>query len=292
MKSMTGYGRATASADGNQVTVEVSAVNSRKQVDMRFAIPRELGMLEPVLRQQIQEQLSRGSLYVALSYVLNPAARKQMAQVDLDMACHVAANLREVAQKAGIVGDITLQDILLVPGVVVEAASSPYEPLKDLAVAALKDALAALDDMRNCEGTKLQEDLLARRQTMIDLVAKITVRGDEALLLQKQRLRERIAALGVELTLDDERLAKELAFFAERADITEELVRLRSHLDQYGELLVSNNDPGRNLDFLGQEMNREVSTLAAKTADLSISNWALALKAELARIREQIMNIE
>ena len=292
MKSMTGYGRATTSADGNQVTVEVSAVNSRKQVDMRFAIPRELGMLEPVLRQQIQDQLSRGSLYVALSYVLNPAARKQMAQVDLDMACHVAANLREVATKTGINGEITLQDILSVPGVVVEAASSPYEPLKDLAVAALKDALTALDDMRNREGVKLQEDLLMRRQTMIDLVDKITARGDEALMLQKQRLRERIAALGVELTLDDERLAKELAFFAERADITEELVRLRSHLDQYGELLISNNDPGRNLDFLGQEMNREVSTLAAKTADLSISNWALALKAELARIREQIMNIE
>lgn len=292
MKSMTGYGRATASADGNQVTVEVSAVNSRKQVDMRFAIPRELGMLEPVLRQQIQERLSRGSLQVALSYVLNPAARKEMAQIDMDVACHIADNLREVAQKTGIAGEITLQDILLVPGVVVEATSSPYEPLKELAVAALKDALAALDDMRSREGAKLQEDLLARRQTMIELVDKIVARGDEALILQKQRLRERIAALGVELTLDDERLTKELAFFAERADITEEIVRLRSHLDQYGELLVSDSDPGRNLDFLGQEMNREVNTLAAKTADLSISNWALALKAELARIREQIMNIE
>ncbi|MGI5923658.1 MAG: YicC/YloC family endoribonuclease [Lentisphaeria bacterium] len=292
MKSMTGYGRATASADGNQVTVEVSAVNSRKQVDMRFAIPRELGMLEPVLRQQIQERLSRGSLQVALSYALNPAARKEMAQIDMDMACHVADKLREVAKKTGIVDEITLQDILSVPGVVVEATSSPYEPLKELAVAALKDALAALDDMRSREGAKLQEDLLARRQTMIELVDKIAARGDEALILQKQRLRERIAVLGVELTLDDERLTKELAFFAERADITEEIVRLRSHLDQYGELLVSDSDPGRNLDFLGQEMNREVNTLAAKTADLSISNWALALKAELARIREQIMNIE
>lgn len=292
MKSMTGYGRATASADGNQVTVEVSAVNSRKQVDMRFAIPRELGMLEPVLRQQIQERLSRGNLQVALNYVLNPAARKEMAQIDMDVACHIADNLREVAQKTGIAGEVTLQDILLVPGVVVEATSSPYEPLKELAVAALKDALAALDDMRSREGAKLQEDLLARRQTMIELVDKIAARGDEALILQKQRLRERIAVLGVELTLDDERLTKELAFFAERADITEEIVRLRSHLDQYGELLVSDSDPGRNLDFLGQEMNREVNTLAAKTADLSISNWALALKAELARIREQIMNIE
>jgi uncharacterized protein (TIGR00255 family) len=245
-----------------------------------------------VLRQQIQERLSRGSLQVALSYVLNPAARKEMAQIDMDVACHIADNLREVAQKTGIAGEVTLQDILLVPGVVVEATSSPYEPLKELAVAALKDALAALDDMRSREGAKLQEDLLVRRQTMIELVDKIAARGDEALILQKQRLRERIAVLGVELTLDDERLTKELAFFAERADITEEIVRLRSHLDQYGELLVSDSDPGRNLDFLGQEMNREVNTLAAKTADLSISNWALALKAELARIREQIMNIE
>jgi uncharacterized protein (TIGR00255 family) len=292
MKSMTGYGRATAQADGNQVTAEVSAVNSRKQVDIRFAIPRELGMLEPLLRQQIQERLSRGSLYVAMSYVLNPAARKQMAQIDLDMACHMAANLRQLAKKTGIVAEITLQNLLVIPGVVVEAASSPYEPLKELAGAALKDALVALDDMRDREGRKLQEDLLQRQRTMMDLVAKINGRSDEALLLQKQRLRERIAALGVELTLDDERLAKELVFYAERADITEELVRLSSHLEQYGELLNSNDDPGRKLDFLGQEMNREVSTLAAKTADLSIANWALALKVELARIREQIMNIE
>ena len=211
-----------------------------------------MGMLEPVLRQQIQERLSRGSLQVALSYVLNPAARKEMAQIDMDVACHIADNLREVAQKTGIAGEVTLQDILLVPGVVVEATSSPYEPLKELAVAALKDALAALDDMRSREGAKLQEDLLVRRQTMIELVDKIAARGDEALILQKQRLR-RHCRPGVEL-IDDE-LDQGVGLFAER--ISPRNVRLRSHLDQYGELLVSDSDPGRNLIF-SAEMNREV----------------------------------
>jgi uncharacterized protein (TIGR00255 family) len=125
-----------------------------------------------------------------------------------------------------------------------------------------------------------------------ELVEKIAAREDEALQQQKKRLQERIAALGVELTLDDERLCKEMAFYAEKADITEEVVRLRSHLVQYEELLHSEEDPGRNLDFLGQEMNREVNTLGAKTADLTISNLGLALKGEIARIREQVMNVE
>jgi uncharacterized protein (TIGR00255 family) len=110
--------------------------------------------------------------------------------------------------------------------------------------------------------------------------------------LQRQRLRDRIAALGVELTLDDERLTKELTFYAERADITEEIVRLQSHLVQYEELLNSDDAPGRNLDFLSQEMSREANTLSAKTADLAITNDVLVIKAELGRIREQIMNIE
>ena len=291
MKSMTGYGRATAEANGNQATVEVSAVNSRKQVDMRFTLPRELNALEPMLRQSIQQQLSRGSLNVVVSYKLNEENRHLQAAVDMPAALAAAKMLTELARRAGLQPP-TVQDIISFPGVISENMSSTLAPLQNLVQQALDAALTDLSAMRDKEGAALREDLLARGRTIAALVERIAARGDDALVLQRQRLRDRIAALGVELTLDDERLTKELTFYAERADITEEIVRLQSHLAQYEELLNSDSTPGRNLDFLGQEMSREANTLSAKTADLAITNDVLAIKAELARIREQIMNIE
>ncbi len=293
MKSMTGYGRATAASEGNQVTVEISAVNSRKQVDMRFVMPKELNMLEPELRRIVQRQLSRGSLTIMLTYQLSQEARDGTACIDIAMAQHVARALRDMATECGLSSnEPTIQDLLTVPGVIKATDDAPATVLKALAEKALNGALAELDAMRNREGAALQADLLSRGKMVAELVEKIAAREDEALQQQKKRLQERIAALGVELTLDDERLCKEMAFYAEKADITEEVVRLRSHLVQYEELLHSEEDPGRNLDFLGQEMNREVNTLGAKTADLTISNLGLALKGEIARIREQVMNVE
>ncbi len=291
MKSMTGYGRATAEENGNQVTVEVSAVNSRKLVDMRFTMPRELNALEPMLRQTIQQQFSRGSLNIVVSYKLSEENRRLQSAIDMPAAQAVAKMLAELAQQTGLQPP-TVQDIIAFPGVISENMSSSLEPLKELVVQALEAALADLSAMREKEGAALREDLLARGRTIAALVEQIAARGDDALVLQRQRLRDRIAALGVELTLDDERLTKELTFYAERADITEEIVRLQSHLVQYEELLNSDDAPGRNLDFLSQEMSREASTLSAKTADLAITNDVLVIKAELARIREQIMNIE
>ncbi len=291
MKSMTGYGRATAEAKGNQATVEVSAVNSRKQVDMRFTLPRELNALEPTLRQRIQRQLSRGSLTIAVSYQLSDQNRQLNAAIDLPAAKAAATLLKELATQAGLQPP-TVQDIIAFPGVLTENMSSPLEPVRELVLQALDAALTDLSAMRDKEGAALREDLLARGRTIAALVERIAARGDDALALQRQRLRDRIAALGVELTMDDERLTKELTFYAERADITEEIVRLQSHLAQFEELLNSDSTPGRNLDFLGQEMSREANTLSAKTADLAITNDVLAIKSELGRIREQIMNIE
>lgn len=292
MRSMTGYGRGTCEAEGNLVCVELFAVNSRKQVEMRFAIPRELGMLEPQLRQQVQQRLSRGSLNVAVTYQLNPKSNSELASIDLDAACRAVEMLREISRRSGLSSEPAIADVLQIPGVLISNDSSPYEPLLKLAETALVRALDELDAMRLKEGLALQQDLLQRGRIMAELLEQIIARADEALRQQKIRLRERIAKLDMELSLDDERLARELVFYAERADITEETVRLQSHLEQYQELLNSHDDPGRNLDFLGQEMNRETNTLSAKTADLEISSLALALKTELGRVREQIMNIE
>lgn len=291
MKSMTGYGRATASADGCQVTIEISAVNSRKQVDMRFTIPRELGMLEPALRKIILEKLSRGSIQIVLSYKLDDTAQQAIQSIDHKKFALVSKELKSLADTAGL-PEPTIGDILLVPGVLSDTSLDCQEQIQNLSIQALQDALDALDKSKVEEGLRLKDDLMERGKLLAELVEKIAARADDAVILQKERLQERIEKLGVEIPLDDERLAKELAFYVEKADITEETVRLQSHLVKYKELLNSEDDTGRNLDFLGQEMNREANTLSAKTADMDIATYALTLKTEIARIREQIMNIE
>lgn len=291
MKSMTGYGRATASADGCQVTIEISAVNSRKQVDMRFTISRELGMLEPILRKIILEKLSRGSIQVVLSYKLDDSAQQAIQSIDHKKFALVSKELKSLAAAAGL-PEPTISDILLVPGVLSDTSLDCQELIQNLSTQALQDALADLDKSRVEEGLRLKDDLMERGKLLTELVEKIAARADDAVILQKARLQERIEKLGVEITLDDERLVKELAFHVEKADITEETVRLQSHLVKYKELLNSEDDAGRNLDFLGQEMNREANTLSAKTADMDIATYALTLKTEIARIREQVMNIE
>lgn len=294
MKSMTGYGRCQREQDGCSVTVEISSVNSRKQIEMRFSIPRELGMLEPEFRRLVQQQLSRGTFQVAVTYQLAPEMRCAGDVLDVALLRHYINELRTLGRAAGLrEAEPTWRDLLQLPGVVNEGAEQAhFSALRELAILAFQGALTDLEQSRVREGLRLRDDLLARGETIRGLVEQIAARENEAQLLQKQRLQERLANLGLNLPLDDEKLSREVIFYVERADITEETVRLRTHLERYAALLNSDGDPGRDLDFLGQEMGREANTLSAKTADLTIADAALRLKTELGRIREQIMNIE
>lgn len=292
MNSMTGFGRSLAEQDGNSVVIEVAAVNSRKQTDIRVIIPRELSSLEPLLKQRVLERVSRGTFAVTLQYSLAPAQRAASLGIDTAYAVEVARRLREVASAAGIEPRLTLADLLLVPGVLRDAAAVPGEGVRDLAFEALDEALDGMRNMQRVEGETLRHDLENRLAAIGDRVQSIAVRADEALLHQQKRLRERIALLGVDLPLDDERLAREVAFYAEKSDITEEVVRLRSHLDQFTDLLDEDRDVGRELEFLCQEMNREATTIGSKTTETGIAEVVISLKAELARIREQVLNVE
>ena len=292
MNSMTGFGRGLGERDGNSVVVEVAAVNSRKQTDIRIIMGRELSALEPLLKQRVLERVSRGTFAVTLQYSLAPEQRAASLGIDAAYAVEVARRLREVAAAAGIESRLTLADLLLVPGVLRDAAAVPGEGVRELAFEALDDALDGMRTMQRVEGEKLRHDLENRLAAIRDRVQSIAVRADEALLQQQKRLRERIALLGVDLPLDDERLAREVAFYAEKSDITEEVVRLRSHLDQFVDLLDEDRDVGRELEFLCQEMNREATTVGSKTTETGIAELVISLKAELARIREQVLNVE
>ncbi len=288
MKSMTGFGRGTAQGSGVSVTVEISAVNSKKQLDLHCAVPRELGLVEPEIRAVVQKYASRGTLNLSVNYQMDAAEAGY--PVNEEAARVAAARLQALAAETGLAAP-TLADVLSVPGVL-EVAKSPAEAVKPLLFQALERALSELDVMRVREGKALHDDLAARGEAMSRMVEAIAAREDEAQKTTLAKLQERIAQLGVELPIDDERLAKELAFYVDKADITEETVRLRSHLAQYRDILEMESDAGRNLDFLCQEMSRESNTLAAKTADLSISGEALALKIELSKVKEQILNVE
>ncbi len=292
MRSMTGYGRGSATRAGNRVTIEISAVNSRKQADIRFALPRELAALEPVLRGLVQQRVHRGSLTVTLAYELAPEHRVGKVRIDEEVGAHVVAQLRELARQAGIGDEIKAGDLLAVPGVVVEDLDLPTDEIESLAAEAVTEALAETRRMQQTEGDALRADLEERHAELQRLVQAILERSDEAVSHYRDRLKERIEKLDVELSVDDERLAKEVAFFADKSDITEELVRLQSHLSQFKELFTSDEPAGKAMEFLSQEMNREASTICAKTRDTKLIALGLALKNELNRVREQILNIE
>lgn len=293
MHSMTGYGRGQCRREGCTVTVEISAVN-RKQPDFRFLLPRDLAWLEARLRPQVQERITRGAVTVVLACELAPERRRAQVRVNAELATAVVIRLREAARGAGISEEVRIGELLAVPGILEDAgAATADDTVAGTAAEALRLALDALRQMQEREGAALARDMVTRLETLTVLLGEIRNLADGALVQYRERLRERLRLLALDFGPDDDRLAREIAFTAERADIHEEMTRLASHLAQYRDLLDAAPQPaGRNLDFLCQEMAREINTLAAKTPDTTLSRHALAFKTDLDRLREQVQNVE
>jgi len=290
--SMTGYGKATASEAGIAVTVEIAAVN-RKQRDVRAVLARQLTFLEPCIRNTLQQSVSRGSLSVTVSCELGAEYRKEQIRIDEEVAHHVANRLRALASEAGLDPLIRVADLLTIPGVVTETSDTvPTEQIEKITVKALHLAVSQLRAMQLDEGRALAEDVVARTELLGSLLERIANAETDVVVYYRKRLHDRIQEIGVPIDVDDERLAKEVAFIAERADTAEETTRLRSHLAQFAESLAADAPPGRRLDFLCQEMSREINTLCAKTRDTGVAALGLEFKTELGRIREQVQNIE
>ncbi len=288
---MTGFGSGTATAaDGTIATVDISSVNSKKQVDMRISLPKELLSLDPEIRNLIQGRLVRGTLSIQVNYKLSQQATMASVPIDEGLAMIASECLKQLAESCGMPAP-TMADVLLVPGVL-QVNDRTLNSLKPLVMEALVTALGELEASRSREGLALHDELKARGETIAALVAKIESMEQEAIVRYRDKLVERIAKLGVELPVDDEKIAREVAFYVDKSDITEETVRLKSHLVQYFNLLEGGDDIGRNLDFLGQEMAREANTLSVKTADMSIGEHALALKIEISKVKEQVMNVQ
>jgi uncharacterized protein (TIGR00255 family) len=292
MKSMTGHGRGECAQDGFKIAAEISSVN-RKQSDISVDLPRNLDVLESPIRDVIHQAVARGRVTAKVTLHTADGRNSARMHLNLPLARAYAQELRRMARELKLGGELTLDHLIRAPGV--------FQTDEDLAQAedfwpaiekALKKALGELLKMRTREGAHLARDLTARIRTMRKSVEKVTQIAPTVAEGYRQKLLDRIRTAGLEAELDDDRLLKEVALFADRSDISEELTRLQSHFQQFEHLAASEEPIGRTLDFLAQEMNREINTIGSKANDAQISREVVGLKAELEKFREQVQNVE
>ncbi|HEX5220302.1 MAG TPA: YicC/YloC family endoribonuclease [Verrucomicrobiae bacterium] len=293
MKSMTGYGRGECARDGFNVTVELSSVN-RKQAEISVNLPRELEMLETRIREAILEKVSRGRVTTRVTVHAGDGKSSAKMHLNVTLARAYAHELNKLAKELKLAGPVTLDQLVRAPGVFqTDEELAETENLWPAVEKALRAALSALVAMREREGAHLAKDLSARVGVMRKCVERVAKQAPGSAERYRQQLIERIKSAGLPAPAsDDERLLKEVVFFADRSDITEELTRLQSHFKQFENCARSKEPVGRTLDFLAQEMNREINTIGSKANDALISGEVVTLKAELEKFREQAMNVE
>ena len=292
IRSMTGYGRAEVVGERIVVSVEARSLNHR-HLDVALKLPRSLAGPEPQARRLLQGQIQRGRLDVSVG--VKPLAEGGSAlKVDAALARRYIDQALALSDALGLDAEPTVEWVLERPGVVTLGEPEAVAPEAGWPV--LAEALArAMEDLvarREAEGEALAKDLTALYDALAAEVERMTQRVPAALAQRAQRVRERIEALLGEHPVDEGRLIMEAAVWAEKTDISEELARLKAHLGQFAGLLREGGPVGRTLDFLVQEMNREVNTVASKANDLELSQLALASKGHLEKIREQVQNVE
>jgi uncharacterized protein (TIGR00255 family) len=293
MKSMTGYGRGECSQDGFKVTVELSSVN-RKQTEISVNLPAEMELLEAQVRDLINRGIARGRLTARISLHAGASQFSARMHLNVPLAEAYARELARLSKRLGLSGPVTLDHLTRAPGgFQTDEQLATEEELWPAVRKALKQALAQMVEMRLREGAALGQDLSRRVALMRKSTARIRKHAPEVARRYRQQLVDRIRTAGFEAPApEDERLLKEVVYFADRSDISEELTRLESHFRQFEDCCRSAEPVGRTLDFLAQEMNREVNTIGAKANDSLISREVVTLKAEVERFREQAQNVE
>ncbi len=288
---MTGYGRGHSVHNGCKYSVELNSVN-RKQSDVQVTLPRELTELEPRVRDVINAEVSRGRLNVVIAVHRSSTTNGHLA-LDTAAAKAYYAAMVDLQKELKAAGEISIETVLRAPGVLrVPEDAPPIDEAWPHVEAALRQSLGELVTMREREGKHLAKDLVKRLKVVRDCVRKVKQLQPGVLKRYRQSLQERIQRAGIDLPIDDERLVKEVIFFADKSDISEELTRLDSHFAQFAHHLRRNEPVGRTLEFMSQEIGREFNTLGAKANDVEISQLVVLCKAEMEKIREQLSNIE
>ena len=293
MKSMTGYGRGECTAKGASITVELNSVN-RKQAEVSLSVPSELESIEPDLRDLILASVSRGRVSGRVILQYTGASRASAVAVNETQAKAYRRELSKLAKSLEIPDNLSMESLLRLPGVLENAqptldAKAFRAPVKS----ALGQALEGLLSMREKEGGNLGRDLAKRLAKLRRIVKRVAKLAPDVLKQHRERLIERLKKTNLdEPDMNDDRLLREIVYYTDRTDITEELTRLGSHFVQLEECLSDVVPVGRKLDFLAQEMFREINTIGSKANDANISSEVVTLKTELEKIREQVQNVE
>jgi uncharacterized protein (TIGR00255 family) len=299
IRSMTGFARVSRSLPSGELVLTIKTVNHRG-LDLHFHMPADFDPIEPALRAAIRKRVVRGHAQVLVSYKRTDSAAAESGFIINDvMLRQWLASFRDAAKRCGINSQPDLNQALRLPGMVetLAGSSEPDETLEAETLGAAAEALEELDRFRLREGAAIDAELRARVASIHDLVARMEEIRSRALPYFQKRLQDRLGEMLAGAHLDPARLAQEAAILAERSDISEELVRLKTHAHQTGVLISAEGETGKKLDFLLQEMNREANTILSKTGGLGdqgllLTDLGLAAKAEIDRIREQSLNIE
>ncbi len=293
MNSMTGFGAATAPLGNSTIRVEIGGVN-RKQTEIAISLPRAWSELEASVRDIVAGAVSRGRVNVTIS-MQTTAGREGGGGIAINTA-RLASLQEKLPQLAAAFGQPVTPslDALLRLGIIEEETDASIETAEAWAAAepALREALAAFTTLRAQEGDNLCHDLLARITTLREFRTRLMERAGGVVTRHREALMKRLADSGLDLPLDDERLIKEIALFADKCDVSEEMTRLASHLDQFERICAKDEPVGRTLDFLCQEIFRELNTTGSKANDAELAQLVVSAKTELEKIREQVQNVE
>ncbi|MCH4890253.1 YicC family protein [Acidaminobacter sp. JC074] len=291
VNSMTGYGRSEQEMGLQKVLIEMKAVNHR-YCDIVLKIPKKMAMFEDRIKKLVKSHVKRGRVEIYMSFE-EEKGEDFTVKPNYAVLDQYKAALDEMKDRYGITRDFDLNLLTRFQDVFsVEYKEIDEEKVWALIESAAKDALDSLTQMRQVEGQKLLDDIQGRIQTIKAIIVELEKRAPEIVVIHKEKMRERISELLGEIELDEAKLAQEVAYFSDKTNITEELVRLDSHLDQLAGIFNEDQSIGRKLDFLLQEINREINTIGSKSPDVDISNHVIELKSEFEKIREQIQNIE
>lgn len=291
IRSMTGYGRGEAVLHDRTITVELRAVNNR-YLDCTVKIPRLYVFAEEAIKSCVQKQVGRGKVDVFVS-IDATAADKIDVSLNKPVADGYYQALKQMQAAYGLTDDISVSLLSRFPDVfLVEKEQGDADVIAGDIVQVLTQALADFNAMREREGEKLAQDIQGRAQTIAGLVSQVEERSPQTVAEYREKLRQRMQEVLENTQLDENRILTEAALFADKVAVDEETVRLRSHLDQLGQMLEQGGAIGRKLDFLIQEFNREANTIGSKCSDVALARVVVELKGEIEKIREQVQNIE
>lgn len=290
-RSMTGFGRSEKLINGRRISVEIKSVNHR-YFEFSARMPRICNFMEDKLKSLLQSKISRGKvdLYISMAQI---EGTQSVVRANPDLAKSYLEALKTVAEATGLHCDVNVATVARFPDVItVEAAEIDPDSLWADVKLVAEEALDAFIAMREVEGEKLKDDVLSRLDTIEALAKKVEEESPKTLEAYRNRLYQKISDVLTDRTVDDARVLTEVAIFADRIAVDEETVRLKSHLNQYRNILKQNEPIGRKLDFLTQEVNRETNTIGSKSQNIEIAGVVVEIKSEIEKIREQIQNIE